>query len=254
MSNYIRIRDGNMDLLGNYFQQARGLRAGNKFARDCGLTARTFYKVLRGEYLLKNIPEPTLIKVTDHIDKRCGLTEENLRAANGEIDWAYLDGLLRYEKTRRPDKEDVQPPMLCGISADGEMSAIAEGEDLLSEERPEEDIHDGAYTDEYLAYVKFVAQMSVFMSGLPDAQKKFILTKVRQLYHDAAFCFLLNQYSEYRQAEEDGMYGEGSLKERFLDMKGDGDKAAVCFQLLKDYVLMGTRKWDTEKGIYDEEE
>ena len=95
MSEYVRIKNADQDLMTDVIQQARGFRGYSDFANDCGTTYRSLMRVVRKEFLLPYYPENVVRSIAQHKDASVDMDEESFLAVNGEIKKTYLDALLR---------------------------------------------------------------------------------------------------------------------------------------------------------------
>lgn len=234
VNEYVRVADGDMELMANIFQQMRGRRTVQEYSMDCGYAGRTFTRITGKERMVNHIKEDMVEAALAQKDPKADYAEGQVMATNGCLKESILDALVIHEMTsgigRDADKGgnagdgdivpglcqfdnglvslnmDWQPSTAKGKKSPGHASLLVDAIcGRLSEKEKEE-----------VKYVGFLLDLSKFSLTLDQKECNALKMHTRKLFEDVFFCAMLKKYCELVKADE-----EADLKELRRFFKGE---------------------------------
>ena len=244
MSEYVRIKNADQDLMTDVIQQARGFRGYSDFANDCGTTYRSLMRVVRKEFLLPYYPENVVRSIAQHKDASVDMDEESFLAVNGEIKKTYLDALLRKSWINSMEnKKDDKPLFFCSLDAKGNLSAntVYQPDAEWLDEDDKECLTDA--DKEADEYVGFIMKFMYLCRDLSKIHVKFAFANARRLFKDSFFCTMLDEYYGASAMDYDIIMENAMMDEDFMgktnELKKKKDMADRCRKLLLNYIFNG---------------
>lgn len=261
---YLKVSNGNMELMGNVIHQMRGRRTVPDYSMDCGFGGRTLTKITGNERKIDYISGTMMSAIYENRDPGSDISEDNVLAANGCVKVEYLDAMRRKMIREGIPVVPETYPDIAGASlsdfGDGCFSLY-----IPEVEKPASRIKDKqkgrktkAATDistlEILenmeenltekerkadSYVAFLWDLAKFSLALDAKECNTLRRHVRRLYEDVFFCTVLHQYCEL--VEYDDAHDMEELRRFFngerVDAPAWADESKDYFEVLYDLLF-----------------
>lgn len=178
-NTYEKISGSDFDLFGNLIHQARGRVALNKFAVQCGSTARTFAAYTRkgersacsSEKALRKLVDP----IVENADANSGITEEKMFASMGFLSKEYIIAAYRY----------YQKQLYNGKQSSGyDFQSLF---DSISNEMSKKEMDN-------VAFIEFLDDISFFGSTLSNEEAYEIRKRLYKIYNQKTLVKQLHKF------------------------------------------------------------
>ena len=243
-NEYLKVANGDIELMGNVIHQMRGRRTVGDYSMDCGFGGRTLSTVTGNERKSDYISGSMMFAIYENRDPESDITEDNVLAANGCIKVEYLDSMRR-----KMMKEGILvDPETCPDISSASLSDFGNGCFSLynpSMEKPASRIKEeqrgrktkadlSVSTQEILdnmeqsltgkerkadKYVAFLLDLAKFSLALDAKEYNALRHHVHSLSEDVFFCTVLHEYCEL--VEYDDEHDMEELKKFFKGERAD---------------------------------
>ncbi len=267
-NEYLKVANGDAELMGNVVHQMRGHRTVPDYSMDCGYAGRTLTRIT-GNERKSDISEKMMSVLYENRDPESIITDDNVLAANGCIKTEYLDAMRRkmvrdgvFVVTKMPEMgADIfsdhgdgcfslctmeQPvefkaktkkrrgrKLKVAMSMDT-MKVVENMEKTLTEKERKAD-----------SYVAFLWDLAKFSLALSAKEYNVLRYHVRRLSEDAFFCAVLHDYCEL--VEYDDAHDMEKLRKFFNGERADvpewAEESKDCFDVLYDLLFVFDRNY-----------